>query len=81
MLAALRVAAKSGSDMLHGAENAHSFTRKLGMQIQRVGAYCCIKCIEEDLQKWNFSWYLLISVQKCTIFLRDVRVEVHHLRS
>ena len=28
MLAALRVAAKSGSDMLHGAENAHSLARK-----------------------------------------------------
>lgn len=58
MLAALRVAAKSGSDMPHGADNAHSFSRRLGMQTQRSGAYCCIKCIEDDLKtKWNFSWY------------------------
>ena len=83
MLAALRVAAKSGSDMLHGAENAHSFARKLGMQTQRFGAYCCIKCIEEDLQKWNFSWYRrkhhLVGVDwchkhGCTLFKIDSKV-------
>lgn len=71
MLASLRVAAKSGSDMPHGSDNAHSFTRRLGMQVQCSGSYCCIKCIEKDLQNWNFSWYRrmhhLIGVGWCHI--------------
>jgi hypothetical protein len=83
MLAALRVAAKSGSDMLHGADNARSFARLLGMQPQRSGAYCCIKCIEADLQKHKLSWYRrkhhLIGVDwchlhKCTLYKIDSKV-------
>ena len=35
-----------------------------------------------DVEKFDpVEDYLLISVQKCTISLRDVRVEVHHPRS
>ena len=71
MLAAFRVAAKSGSDLPHGADNARSFARRLGMQTQRSGAYCCIKCIEEDLKNWNFSWYRrkhhLVGVDWCHV--------------
>lgn len=83
MLAALRVAAKSGSDMLHGSDSAHPFARQLGMQPQRLGAYCCIKCIEADLQKWKTSLYRrkhhLIGVDwchlhKCILYKIDSKV-------
>lgn len=69
MLAVLRVAAKSGSDMFHGTDNARSFARKQGMQTQHFGGYCCKECIKEDLQKYKFSWFRrkhhLIGVDWC----------------
>ncbi len=53
MLAVRRVAAKRGSDMPHGAANSYAFSKRLGMLPQRSGAFCCIKCVEEDLKNTN----------------------------
>ncbi len=69
MLAVLRVAAKGGVNMPHYADNVHEFAPRLGMLTPRSGGYCCIKCIEDDLQNRNFSWYRrkhhLIGVDWC----------------
>ena len=73
MLAVRRVAAKCGLDMPHDAANSYAFSKRLGMLPQRSGAYCCIKCVEEDLNNTNhaFSWYRrkhhLVGVDWCSI--------------
>lgn len=71
MLPAIRVAAKPGEDKQHGAADALGYARTLGMLTQRRGAHCCIKCIEEDLQRHRRSWFRrthhLIGVDWCPV--------------
>lgn len=71
MLPALRVASKVGTDHMHGDDASQSFSRRLGMLTQRRGAFCCEKCIEEDLKKQHFSWFRrthhLIGVDWCSV--------------
>lgn len=58
MLSALRVAARTGEDLVHGAPESATFTRRLGMLTQRQGAYVCIDCVKEDLAPpWHHSWF------------------------
>ena len=46
-----------------------SFSRRLGLLTQRSGAYVCVRCIKEDLNRSHFSWYRrthhLIGVDWC----------------
>lgn len=69
MLAAFRVAAKSGETHLHGDSVSTSFSRRLGLLTQRFGAYVCVRCIKEDLNRSHFSWFRrihhLIGVDWC----------------
>jgi len=71
MLPALRVASKAGTDHLHGDDVSHSYSRRLGMLTQRRGAFCCERCIEEDLKEQRFSWFRrthhLIGVDWCSV--------------
>lgn len=57
MLASLRVVARIREAVLHGSPEAATFSRRLGMAIQRVGAYVCNDCIDGDLAHFGFSWY------------------------
>lgn len=71
MLPVLRVAAKDGFAISHGEDAAASFSRYFGMRTQRRGAFCCLQCIEEDLELEHskVSWYRrthhLIGVDWC----------------
>jgi hypothetical protein len=71
MLPALRVASKAGTDHLHGDDISQSYSRRLGMLTQRRGAFCCERCIEEDLKEQHFSWFRrthhLIGVDWCSV--------------
>lgn len=71
MIAAIRVAAKSGVDIPHYDASAKEYVRQHGMRTQRPGVYCCTKCIQEDCQAHSFSWYRrkhhLIGVDWCHI--------------
>lgn len=57
MLAALRVAAKPGEDLMHGDELGETFSRRLGMLTQKSGAYICLACVNEDMEDEKSSWY------------------------
>lgn len=71
MLAAFLVAVKRGSEIPHGSVNAHKYARQFGMLTKRLGPYCCIKCIKEDIHTWSISWYHrkhhLIGVDWCHV--------------
>lgn len=76
MLPVLRISAKPDAVVLHGAVNAQTYSRRLGMLTQRRGSYCCIKCIEEDLRRRNTSWFRrthhLIGVDWCPVHCCDL---------
>lgn len=57
MLGVLRVAAKAGEGMLHGDPAGDSLTQMNGFRTQRPGSFVCLKCVEEDLKHWHFTWY------------------------
>jgi hypothetical protein len=71
MLAIHRVAAQTGEIQPHGSAGSRIFSDKLGMKVQRSGAYVCNECIDEDLAKNTTSWFRrshhLIGIDLCPI--------------
>lgn len=71
MIASVRVAAKRGENVPHSEPVSHKYIRPNGMRTQRLGAYCCAKCIQEDREGKSYSWYRrkhhLIGVDWCDI--------------
>jgi len=57
MLPSCRVAAKSSNTALHGSHAASSYSRAIGMETQRRGAFVCLECIDEDISERKFSWF------------------------
>lgn len=57
MVGAFRIAAKPGEAFPHGDPSGDSFTQMNGFRTQRSGSFVCLKCVEEDLDHWHFSWY------------------------
>ena len=57
MVSAFRVAAKPGEEFPHGDPAGDSFTQMNGFRTQRSGSFVCLKCVEEDMAQWHFSWY------------------------
>lgn len=71
MLPALRVTAKTHTDVPHGSESTQTYSRRLGMLAQRSGGFCCVQCIKDDLGFWHFSWFRrthhMIGVDWCSV--------------
>ena len=71
MLAIHRVAVQTGEIQPHGSAGSRIFSDKLGMKVQRSGAYVCNDCIDEDLAKNTTSWFRrshhLIGIDFCPI--------------
>ena len=57
MLPSSRVAAKSSNTAPHGSRAASSYSRAIGMETQRRGAFVCLECIDEDVSERNYSWF------------------------
>jgi len=57
LLGVLRFAAQTNYLGDHGALEGEAFSKRMGMCLQKKGAYLCPNCVNEDLEHWKFSWF------------------------
>ncbi len=57
MLPVLRVTAQPGNEFIHGSCEGIRLNRRLGMLIPRKFSCVCSICINEDLEKYGYSYY------------------------
>lgn len=57
MLGILRFTAQPNGLGDHGALEGEAFSKRMGMCLQKKGAYLCPNCVKEDLEHWQFSWF------------------------